>query len=168
MVGDIDCGGVILRQIRHLVFAVALAALPAAAMADSSSPVGQPPLPDVHAQNPWFRYLLPNLPAAGYMVLQNTGSGTAILTGASSPDCGSLMLHQSQEESGISSMKMVSDITVPAHDSVAFAAGGYHLMCMGPKLKVGQRMPFALHFKDGSVLLLIAPVYGATSAPPGA
>lgn len=157
-----------MRRLHHLVLAAMLAALPASAMADDASPVGQPPLPDVHAQNPWFRYLLPNLPAAGYMVLQNTGSGTAILTGASSPDCGSLMLHQSQEESGMSSMNMVSDITVPAHGSVAFAAGGYHLMCMQPKLKVGEKIPFALHFKDGSVLLLIAPVYGATSAPPGA
>ena len=137
-------------------------------MADSSAPVGPPPLPELHAQNPWFRYLLPGLPAAGYMVLQNTGNGAAILTGASSPDCGSLMLHQSQEMSGMSSMNMVSDVTVPAHGSVAFAAGGYHLMCMQPKLKVGQKMPVALHFKDGAVLLLIAPVYGATSGPPGA
>jgi periplasmic copper chaperone A len=158
-----------LRQLRHLVFAFALAALPATAVAaGTSSPFGQPALPDMHAQNPWFRYLLPNLPAAGYMVLQNTGTGTAILTGASSPDCGSLMLHQSQEKNGTSRMNMVTDITVPAHGSVTFAAGGYHLMCMKPKLKVGQKIPFALHFKDGSVLLLMAPVFGAGSAPPGA
>jgi hypothetical protein len=158
-----------LHRFRQVVLAFVLAALPAVALAaGAASPVGQPPLPDVHAQTPWFRYLLPNLPAAGYMVLRNTGNGTAILTGASSPDCGSLMLHQSHEESGTSRMSMVSDITVPAHGSVVFAAGGYHLMCMEPKLKVGQRVPFALHFKDGSVLLLVAPVYGATSAPPGA
>ncbi len=31
---------------------------------------------------------------------------------------------------------------------------------------VGGRIPFALHFKDGAVLLLMAPVYGATKAPP--
>jgi hypothetical protein len=158
-----------LRQLRHLALAFVLAALPVVAeAAGSSSPLGQPPLPVLHAQTPWFRYLLPNLPAAGYLVLQNTGGGDAILTGASSPDCGSLRLHQSQEKSGMSSMSMVSDITVPAHGSVTFAAGGYHLMCMQPKLKVGQRIPFALHFKDGGVLLLMAPVYGPTSAPPGA
>jgi hypothetical protein len=163
----------VLRQFRHNVFrriavALALAALPTLAAAAGAAPPGQPPLAEIHAQNPWFHYLLPNLPAAGYLVLQNTGSGSAILTGASSPDCGSLMLHQSQEKSGMSSMSMVSDITVPAHGSVAFTAGGYHLMCMQPKLKVGQRVPFALHFKDGAVLLLMAPVYGPTSAPPGA
>ena len=158
-----------MRQFRHLALAFVLAVLPAVAQAaGSSSPLGQPALPVLHAQTPWFRYLLPNLPAAGYLVLQNTGSGKAILTGASSPDCGSLMLHQSQEKSGMSSMSMVSDITVPAHGSVIFAAGGYHLMCMQPKMKVGQRVPFALHFKDGAVLLLMAPVYGPTSAPPGA
>jgi periplasmic copper chaperone A len=161
-----------LRQLRHLVFAFALAALPATAMAfalaalpatamaaGSSAPLGQPPLPDVHAQNPWFRYAPPNRPAVGYMVLQNTGTGAAILTGASSPDCGALTVHQSQGQ---------NDITVPAHGSVAFVAGGDYLMCLRPTLKVGQRLPLALHFKDGSVLLLIAPVYGAASAPPGA
>jgi copper(I)-binding protein len=153
-----------LRQLRHFVFAFALAALPAAALADSgSSPVGQPPLPEMHAQNPWFRYLQPNQPAAGYMVLQNTGTGTAILTGASSPDCRSLVVGQGQN--GTSA---VADITVPAHGSVVFAVGGYDLTCKRPKLAVGGRIPFALHFKDGAVLLLMAPVYGATKAPPHA
>jgi copper(I)-binding protein len=155
-----------MRPFRRTILALALASLPVAAVAaDNASPVGQPPLPVLNAEKPWFRYLLPNLPAAGYMVLRNTGSGAAILTGASSPDCGSLMLHQSQEQSGTSTMSMVESITVPAHGSVAFAAGGYHLMCMQPKMTVGQRAPLALHFKDGAVLLLMAPVYGPTSAP---
>jgi copper(I)-binding protein len=153
-----------MRQLRHLVFAFALAALPAAAVAaGSSSPLGQPPLPEVHAQNPWFR-LLPNHNAAGYMVLQNTGTGAAILTGASSPDCGSLTVREANQVS----TKTAADITVPAHGSVAFAAGGDQLICLQPKVKAGQRLPFALHFKDGSVLLLMAPVQGAASTPPGA
>jgi periplasmic copper chaperone A len=153
-----------MRQLRHLVFAFTLAALPAAAVAaESSSPLGQPPLPEVHAQNPWF-HLLPNHSAAGYMVLQNTGTGAAILTGASSPDCGSLTVQRGAEVS----TKTAADITVPAHGSVAFTAGGDQLMCLQPKVKAGQRLPFALHFKDGSVLLLMAPVQGATSTPPGA
>jgi copper(I)-binding protein len=153
-----------MRQLRYLVFAFALAALPATAVAaESSSPLGQPPLSEVHAQNPWFR-LLPNHHAAGYMVLRNTGTGTAILTGASSPDCGSLTVRQGNKLR----MRMAADITVPAHGSVAFAAGGNQLICLQPKVKAGQRLPFALHFKDGSVLLLMAPVHAATSTPPGA
>jgi periplasmic copper chaperone A len=153
-----------MRQLRHLVFAFALAALPAAAVAaGSSSPLGQPALPELHAQNPWFR-LLPNHHAVGSMVLQNTGTGAAILTGASSPDCGSLTVRQTKQMS----TKRAVDIAVPAHGSVAFAAGGDQLMCLQPKVKAGQRLPFALHFKDGSVLLLMAPVYGPTSTPPAA
>ncbi|HTJ90797.1 MAG TPA: copper chaperone PCu(A)C [Acidocella sp.] len=153
-----------MRQLRHLVFALSLAALPAAAVAaESSSPLGQPPLAEMHAQNPWFR-LLPNHSAAGSMVLQNTGTGAAILTGASSPDCGSLTVRESNQVS----TKTAADITVPAHGSVAFAAGGAQLICLQPKVKAGQRLPFALHFKDGSVLLLMAPVQGSTSTPSGA
>ncbi len=154
-----------MRFCPRIVLAAALACLPAFASAATGAAPSQPPLAVLNAEKPWFRYLLPNLPAAGYMVLRNTGDGMAILTGASSPDCAMLMLHQSQEQSGTSTMTMVSSITVPAHGSVTFAAGGYHLMCMQPKMTVGQRAPLALHFKDGAVLLLMAPVYGATSAP---
>jgi hypothetical protein len=61
------------------------------------------------------------------------------------------------------------DITVPAHGSVAFTAGSeQQLICRQPKVKAGQRLPFALHFKDGSVLLLMAPVHGPAATLPGA
>jgi periplasmic copper chaperone A len=121
--------------------------------------------PNVTVSNPWIRYLLPNIPAGGYMVLQNSGDGDAVLTGASSPDCGSLMLHQSQDSSGMAMMMDVQSVTVPAKGKVGFAPGGYHLMCMQPKMKIGQRVPVTLNFQGGFNILLTMPVYGASGAP---
>ncbi len=137
-----------------VIFAVcALAGWPLAANAAGT--------PNVSVSAPWIRYLLPNLPAGGYMVLKNSGDGDAMLIGASSPDCGSMMLHQSKDSSGMSMMMDVSGIRVPAGGSVSLADGGYHLMCMQPKMHVGERVPLMLSFQDKSSILLIVPVYGA-------
>ena len=122
---------------RAIVWACLLAALPLARFCRRGTP-------NVSVQAPWMRYLLPNIPAGGYMVLKNTGDGDAVLTGASSPDCGTLMLHKSQDSSGMAMMMDVPSVTVPAGGSVTFASGGYHLMCMQPKMHVGERVPVTL------------------------
>ncbi len=119
----------------------------------------------VNVAKPWMRYLLPNIPAGGYMVLNNNSGADAILAGASSPACGTLMLHQTQDTSGMAMMMAVPSLTIPAHGSVSLAPGGYHLMCMSPKMKVGQTVKVTLDFKDGSALSVNMPVYGAQGAP---
>ncbi len=119
----------------------------------------------VTVTKPWMRYLLPNIPAAGYMVLQNRGDSDAVLTGAASPACGMLMLHKSQDDSGMAMMMAVQTVTVPAHGSVTFALGGYHLMCMQPNMKIGAQVPVTLTFQDGSTIAATLPVYGAQNAP---
>jgi copper(I)-binding protein len=120
---------------------------------------------NVTVSKPWMRFLLPSIPAAGYMVLQNNGDAPAVLTGASSPACSSLMLHQSQDDSGMAMMMMVQNIPIPAHGSVTFAPGGYHLMCMDPKMKVGDKVPVTLTLQDGTSIAAVMPVYGAQSSP---
>ena len=141
---------------RTLCLAV-LASLPF--LADAASP------PDVTASKAWIRYLLPSIPAGGYVTLTNTGDANAVVTAAASPACGMIMLHQSEDSSGMSTMMDVSSVTVPAHGSVSFAPGGYHLMCMQPQMRVGERVPVTLSFEDGSKLSLLIPVHGATDAP---
>jgi copper(I)-binding protein len=142
--------------ISSLSMACLLALLPLAAQAAS---------PTVTVTKPWIRYLLPSLPAAGYMTLSNSGNTDAVLTGAASPACGMLMLHKSQDDSGMAMMMDVRTITVPANGSVTFAPGGYHLMCMQPKMNIGDRLPVVLSFQGGSTLSTTMPVYGAQNAP---
>jgi len=119
----------------------------------------------VTVQKPWMRYLLPNIPAAGYMTLVNAGSAPVIFTGATSPACGMLMLHKSEDDSGMAMMMDVPDITIPAHGSQIFAPGGYHLMCMQPNMKIGGTVPVTLNFQGGSSVSANLPVYGAQGAP---
>jgi copper(I)-binding protein len=120
---------------------------------------------DVSVSQPWMRFLLPSLPASGYMVVQNNGDTIETLTGASSPACGSLMLHESQDQSGMAMMMMVPSLDIPAHGSVTFAPGGYHLMCMKPAMKIGDKVQVTLMLKQGGDVVFTAPVYGATTAP---
>lgn len=134
--------------------ALALGWLAAPAMAAGSA---------LTLSHPWIRFLTPQIPAAGYFTLHNGGSAPAELTGAASPDCGKLMLHQSIIENGTAHMRMVMSILVPAHGSVVFRPGAYHLMCMQPSdaIRPGQRVPVSLDFKDGTTLSATFPVYGA-------
>jgi periplasmic copper chaperone A len=122
----------------------ALAALPAFGAAEKSLTVS----------NSWFRFIMASRPAAGYFILTNASSKPHVLTGVSSPACGSLMMHKSQQQNGEDTMAMVSSIPVPAQGAVTFAPGGYHLMCMSPTkdMKVGAKVPVTLSFDNGSTL----------------
>jgi copper(I)-binding protein len=119
----------------------------------------------VTVQNPWMRYLLPNIPAAGYMTLKNPGAAPVTLTGASSAACGMLMLHKSQDDSGMAMMMDVPNITIPPHGSQTLAPGGYHLMCMQPHMKIGDTVPVTLTFQNGASVSASLPVYGAQGSP---
>ncbi len=121
--------------------------------------------PAVTIETPWVRFLLPSIPAAAYMTLRNGGDTDMLLTGAATPACGMLMLHKSQDNSGMSMMMEVGTITVPAHGAVTLAPGGYHLMCMQPKMQRGGKVPVTLKFADGSIVLLVLPVYGPAGPP---
>lgn len=108
----------------------------------------------VHATEAWIRVLPGALPAGGYVTLRNDGDQPAVLTGASSPAYGSVMLHQSSTETGMGRMRMVDRLEVPAHGQVALSPGGYHLMLMdAPKpVRPGQTVRVTLRFADGSTL----------------
>jgi periplasmic copper chaperone A len=112
----------------------------------------------------WMRFLASTLPAAGYFTLSNDTDKTMSLVAASSPACGMLMLHHSENANGEERMVMVKSIRVPAHGKVTFAPGGYHLMCMSPKaaMKVGATVPVTLRFADETTMTATFPVRGAT------
>jgi copper(I)-binding protein len=120
--------------------------------------------PAASLKGAWIRMIIPARPAAGYFTLSNDGSAPLTLVSASSPGCGMLMLHKSVSQGGVEEMQMVASIVVPAHGSVAFAPGAYHLMCMSPTatLKVGTTVPVSLNFADGGALTQSFPVRGAT------
>jgi periplasmic copper chaperone A len=128
-------------SLRYLPAALLAAAMLAPALAGSPT-----------ISNGWFRALPGNLPAAGYFTLKNNGAKAIALTGADTPACGMLMLHKTENMGGMNHMSMVDRVDVPAGGSVAFAPGGYHLMCMDakPALKPGATVAVTLKFDDGT------------------
>ncbi|MGD0141935.1 MAG: copper chaperone PCu(A)C [Rhizomicrobium sp.] len=139
--------------------AIVAAALLAAAL--SASPGFAAP---IAVSDAWFRALPVHLPAGGYFTLHNGSNKTVTLDAASSPACGMLMLHKSEEMSGMASMSDVARIDVPAGGTLSFAPGGYHLMCMNPTalLKQGTNVPVSLHLADGTAIAASFAVRSAT------
>ena len=107
---------------------------------------------DVAISGAWFRALPSGQPAGGYFTMHNRGAAPAELVAAASAACGMLMMHQSVNSSGTSKMTDVKSVSVPAGGTVAFAPGGYHLMCMDPGAAIapGKSVPVTLVFSDGS------------------
>jgi hypothetical protein len=111
----------------------------------------------------WIRAMPAGIPSGGYFTLHNGTAKDVVLTGASTPACGSLMLHKSEMTGGMSSMHHVDEVNVPAGGSIAFAPGGYHLMCMQATAAItpGAHVAVTLSFKDGSKLFASFPVRNA-------
>jgi copper(I)-binding protein len=112
----------------------------------------------------WLRMVIPSRPAAGYFHLSNNSAKAHELVGASSDACGSLTLHESISRGGVDRMIDVKSVAVPAHGSITFAPGGYHLMCLSPSpsVKRGSSITVTLRFADGGTLVSNFPVRGAT------
>jgi copper(I)-binding protein len=106
----------------------------------------------VQITDAWIRALPAPSPSGGYFTLKNTGNSAIVLTGASSPACGMLMMHQSMNTGGMSSMQDVANVPVAAGGTVKFAPGGYHLMCMDPTpvMKPGATVSVSFKFSDKS------------------
>ncbi|HKU53880.1 MAG TPA: copper chaperone PCu(A)C [Rhizomicrobium sp.] len=110
----------------------------------------------------WFRSLPGKLPAGGYFTVQNNTGREAAITGASSDACGMLMIHQSSNKGGMTSMMMMEEVKVPAGGKVAFAPGGYHLMCEQPQMKIGAKVPVTLHLAGGNSVAVAFEVRGVS------
>lgn len=119
---------------------------------------------DLTVSDAWFRALPTGLPAGGYFTIKNSGDKDAVLTSAQSDSCGMTMLHKTVTTGGMSRMDMVQSVAVPAHGSLSFAPGGYHIMCMepSPEMSPGSSVNVTLNFADGTKLDVKFDVKGAT------
>ncbi|HQT60473.1 MULTISPECIES: copper chaperone PCu(A)C [unclassified Acidiphilium] len=148
-----------------VLVAAGLAQPAAAAPAAAGSPAPAITAPAITAKDGWFRYLLPQIPAAGFVTLANESDSPAVLTGVRSPACGSAMLHRSLNHSGMDMMIHVQSVTIPAHGKFRFSPGAYHIMCMKPHMAVGQTASVTLTFAAAPPLTVPFTVYGADGRP---
>lgn len=121
----------------------------------------------LRVENAWIRKLPPPLPNGGYAVLRNVGEQPVYLVGVASELYGHVMLHRSDDSKGVSTMRQVERLRIPAHGEVVLQPGGYHLMLMHPQaeIAVGQQVTLQLQFGDGSTLDVAFEVRDATGSP---
>ena len=115
--------------------------------------------PSTRVSHVWIRQAPPGVDVmAGYFTLENLTARPLDLTSVISLDFGSVMMHASVVKGDQESMVEVPKITLPAHGSVEFKPGGYHLMLMEPKknLYAGDMVSLTLSFSDGSQLAILA------------
>jgi copper(I)-binding protein len=144
--------------VRSLPGALAVAALLAGSQGVQARPETQ-----VTAADAWFRYIVPEVPAGGYLTLLNRGTAPAVLVGAASQGCSMLMMHRTVGGAMISE----THVTVPGNGKFRFSPGGDHLMCMNPTMQPGGRVAVTLTFADGSILITFFGVRGGEARSHG-
>ena len=99
-------------------------------------------------------------PAAAYLVIHGGGTADALLK-ASSPQAESVELHETTTDaSGMTGMKPMDRLDVPAGGTVSLAPGGMHLMIMGlaKPLEAGQKLEIDLVFEHAGTVVVQAEV----------
>lgn len=102
--------------------ALLLLAAPVAAWANCAN---------LKVEDPWIREAPPGaMTMVGFAQLTNKGTTPLTITGASSPDFGSVELHLSSLEAGQARMRHIETLTLDPGQIVRLESGSYHLMLM--------------------------------------
>ena len=91
--------------------------------------------------------------SAGFFVLENNTDADIPITSVTSPQFGAVEFHETTIEDGVSRMRELDVLIVPAHGSVTLARGGKHLMLMRGE-NVGDSIALQL-LSDGETVLSI-------------
>jgi len=108
--------------------------------------------PELTFESAWIRALPPGMKmTAGFGRLKNHGSQSIELNSYSSPSFGDVSLHRTELVDGMSKMREVKRLEIPAGGTVELAPGGYHLMLMMPTgpVETGAEVTVQLTAVDG-------------------
>ena len=107
----------------------------------------------LHLQDAWARMPPGGMPMhGGFVRIGNPCDRTATITGASSRSYGSVEMHETRIENGVSRKRKVPSLVVPARGEIVLAPGGLHLMLMQPAadLAPGGTVEVTFELDDGS------------------
>ena len=123
----------------------------------------------ISIENPWVRDAPPHAEmSAGYLTILNHSAQAQTLTSVSSPQFQKVEAHRTEMVDGQVRMLREDNVTVPAHGSVEFKPGGYHLMLIHPQheLKLGDQVELRLLFKGSQPLTVDAQIREAAETMP--
>jgi copper(I)-binding protein len=127
-----------MTHFNQTLFLAMLCCAPATALA--ATPVS------VKVSNCWVRALPGNLPSSGYFKMTNPNDQPINLVGVATQAFGMAMLHETRNKGSMSTMVAVKKVTVPAHGTLSFAPGNYHVMLEKPKKPVKPGMTILINF----------------------
>lgn len=98
--------------------------------------------------------------SAAYFVIVNDGDEADSLIGVASDIANSAEMHETRIENDVAQMVPVSRVEVPAHGSIEFKPGGYHVMLVGltQDLKAGNTFKLTLQFEKSGEITLDVPI----------
>lgn len=110
------------------------------------------PQPDLVASDVVINRPMPGMAmSAAYLTLRNNSRQTITITRVASNAYSSVELHETTVENGISRMRPLAQLEIPAGGNVKLERGGKHLMLMRP---TAATEPVSLQFYAGQTLLL--------------
>lgn len=110
---------------------------------------------------PWVRMAPASMPmGAAFATVENRCAASIELVGVSSPDFRRASMHETRIEAGVSRMRPVARLPLPARERVAFHPGGRHVMLSEPQraLGPGKVVRLVFRFSDGRDVEVEAPV----------
>lgn len=116
---------------------------------------------EVVVASAWVRAAPPGAAMlAGYVTLRNDADAAARVVAAESDAFEAVEMHRTEEVDGVSRMREVQAIEVPAHGEAVLAPGGLHLMLMRPRAPLAEGDSVAIRFRlaDGGVVEADFPV----------
>lgn len=140
-------------MIRHLLF-------PAMLMLAACD---QPAAPDLNIRDGWARATAEGQTAGAiYLTIDNKG-GADRLVGVSTDQAALAMIHDNETVNGVSQMRMLDAVDIPANGQVVLAPGGKHVMLEGLRgeLVKGYRFEVQLTFDKSGQKVVPVTVVGA-------
>ncbi len=126
---------------------------------------------DLTIDNPWARATPKGSPVgAGYLTIKNDGANADRLTGVT-VDFATVQVHEMKMTDGVMQMREITGgLAIPAHQSVALAPNGNHLMFVGLKhpLAKGETVKATLTFEHAGQVAVDMPVLAVGAMGPGA
>jgi periplasmic copper chaperone A len=125
---------------------------------------------DIVVEKPWARATPKGAEVgSGYVTIENKGAAPDRFTGGTA-DFATVEIHQMSSENGVSQMRELKDgLSIPAHGSVGFSPGGYHLMFthLAHPLTKGESVKATLTFEHAGPIEVEFGVTGIGAAAPG-
>lgn len=109
----------------------------------------------IEVKDGWVRWVPPvSENSAAYFTLHNPTDKPLELKSASSDVAHAVELHNVVKDGDLMSMQKQEKIGIPAHQTLQFQPGSYHVMLIGLKkpLEENQSVSLTLHFADGTAV----------------